>query len=691
MPNRLAEETSPYLLQHKENPVDWYPWSAEALERARAEQKPILASIGYSACHWCHVMAHESFEDPAIAEQMNESFINIKIDREERPEIDAIYMTAVQAMSGHGGWPLNVFLTPDGVPFFGGTYWPPHDARGMPGFPRVLEAIASAWANDRDNLLANATKLHDYLRQSSAATPAAGTLSEALTDTALLNLESLFDAEHGGFGGAPKFPQGSVLEFLLHHHHRTGSDSALRMLTVTLDRMAAGGIYDHLGGGFARYSVDAIWLVPHFEKMLYDNAQLMSIYLDAWRITGTQRYREVVEEIATWLLREMRSPDGGFYSALDADSEGEEGKFYVWSAPEIDALLDPDAADLVRLHYGVTETGNFEGHSILFENRTLEDIANATNRPFAEIRATIDAAKRTLLEARAQRIRPGTDDKVVVSWNGMMIAALAEAGMALDRSDLVEAARTAAGMIIESGKDSEGHLCRTLKEGQARGTGVLEDYAALAGGLVSLYQTTAELRWLDEANALVDVVRSTFPHESGVGFYDTSDFHDDLVVRPRDLQDGAIASGNSLAADMLLTMGAYRGATAFEDDVRRMLAALARPMAEHPTAFGQWLSVLERLLAGTRELVLAGPANDQRDAMRGVFAQRYEPFAVLGYAADSPAFPMLADRPLPEGADATAAAAAYLCQNFTCLAPVTTPDDLTRLLDQRNAFGDDYV
>ncbi|HEV2065655.1 MAG TPA: thioredoxin domain-containing protein [Thermomicrobiales bacterium] len=687
MPNRLAEETSPYLLQHKENPVDWYPWGPEALERARAEQKPILASIGYSACHWCHVMAHESFEDPAIAEQMNASFVNIKIDREERPEIDAIYMTAVQAMSGHGGWPLNVFLTPDGVPFFGGTYWPPRDARGMPGFPRVLEAISGAWANDRDNLLANATKLHQYLRQSSSATPEAGTLSAAITDTALLNLEAHFDTEHGGFGGAPKFPQGSVLEFLLHHHRRSGSESALRMLTLTLDRMAAGGIYDHLGGGFARYAVDAIWLVPHFEKMLYDNAQLMSIYLDAWRITGTERYREVVEEIATWLLREMRSPDGGFYSALDADSEGEEGKFYVWSASEIDALLDPDAADVIRLHYGVTDTGNFEGHSILFENRSLDAIAADSDRPVAEVRETVENARRTLLEAREQRVRPGTDDKVIVSWNGLMIAALADAGAALDRPDLIDAARAAAALIIDAGKDADGHLCRTLKAGRARGTGVLEDYAALSLGLVSLYGATADPRWLDEANALVDVMQSAFPHESGVGFYDTSDFHDDLVVRPRDLQDGAIACGNSLAADVLLTMGAYRGAIGIEDDVRRMLAALARPMAEHPTAFGRWLSVLERLLQGTRELVLAGPASDDRAALLKTFARRYEPFVVLGYAADNPAFPMLADRPLPQGAYA----AAYLCHDFTCLAPVTTPDDLPRLLDQRNAFGDSFA
>jgi uncharacterized protein YyaL (SSP411 family) len=683
VPNRLAQETSPYLLQHQDNPVEWYPWGTEALERARAEQKPILASIGYSACHWCHVMAHECFEDPSIAEQMNASFINIKIDREERPEIDAIYMTAVQAMSGHGGWPLNVFLTPEGVPFFGGTYWPPRDARGMPGFPRVLQAIADAWTHDRDNLLANATKLHQYLKQSSSAAPEAGTLSEAITDTALGNLEAQFDAQYGGFGGAPKFPQGSVLEFLLHHHRRTGSDRALGMLTLTLDRMAAGGIYDHLGGGFARYSVDAVWLVPHFEKMLYDNAQLMSIYLDAWRITGTQRYRDVVAEIATWLLREMRSPDGGFYSALDADSEGVEGKFYVWSASEIDALLEPEAADLVRLRYGVTKEGNFEGHSILFENRSVDEIATDTGRPHAEVRATIDAAKRTLLGARSQRVRPGTDDKVIVSWNGLMIGALADAGLALGRPDLIDAARAAASLIIGSGKDDEGHLCRTLKGGEARGTGVLEDYAALAGGLVSLYRATADGQWLVEANALVDVIRSAFPHESGVGFYDTSDFHDDLVVRPRDLQDGAIPCGNSLAADILLTFSAYRGAADIEDEVRRMLASLARPMAEHPTAFGRWLSVLERHLDGTRELVLAGPASDDRAALLKTFARRYEPFAVLGYAAESPAFPMLADRPVPAGADA----AAYLCQNFVCLPPVTTPDDLARLLDQRDAFG----
>src|SRR5680860_278820 len=364
MPNRLASETSPYLLQHKDNPVDWFPWGEDALQRARDQDKPILVSIGYSACHWCHVMAHESFENEGIAALMNEHFINIKVDREERPDIDSIYMTAIQAMSGQGGWPLNVFLNSDAVPFFGGTYWPPSDRQGMPGFPRVLEAIHKTWTTNRDGLEQTAQQVLGYLSASATGSPAGSALSETTSDRAMERLTIQFDRDHGGFGQAPKFPQASVLEFLLRHHRRTGSSIALEMLATTRDNMANGGIYDHLGGGFARYAVDGEWLVPHFEKMLYDNAQLMSIYLDAWRITGNRTYRTVVEETADWLLREMRSPDGGFYAAIDADSEGDEGKFYVWSPDEISAVLEPEAADLIKLHYGVTESGNFEGTSI---------------------------------------------------------------------------------------------------------------------------------------------------------------------------------------------------------------------------------------------------------------------------------------------------------------------------------------
>jgi len=678
LPNRLADETSPYLLQHKDNPVDWHPWGSGALEIARRDDKPILVSIGYSACHWCHVMAHESFENERIAEQMNGSFVNIKVDREERPDIDSIYMTAVQAMVGQGGWPLNVFLTPAGVPFFGGTYWPPADRQGMPGFPRVLDAISTAWVNDRENIETNAARLKSYLVSSSVSTPEAGAIDAGIADAALDVLWRQFDESNGGFGGAPKFPQASVLEFLLRHHHRAESSESLEMLTTTLDRMAAGGIYDHLGGGFARYAVDAVWLVPHFEKMLYDNAQLMSVYLDAWKVTGTERYREVVGETAAWALREMRSPEGGFYSALDADSEGVEGKFYVWTESEIDELLTDGDADLVKLHFGVTRPGNFEGESILFVARTADQIAEATGQPVETVRSTLDRAKSTLLEARSRRVRPGTDDKIVVSWNGLMIEAFADAGAALERPDLIEAATRAATLLLEHGRDLNGSLCRTWKAGQRRGEGTLEDYAFLANGLLSIYRATGNRSWLDEARSLVTTILVRFRHDSGTGFFDTSDRHEEMIVRPRELQDGAIPCGNSVAADLLLTFSTIESSDELSEQAEAILGMLAKPMAEHPGAFGRFLAVLERVVGDQRELVLAGePSGEAVRALAASFARRYEPLVTLGYAESEPSpYRMLADRPLPDGSSG----AAYVCQNFTCLPPVTTPDDLARLL-----------
>ncbi|MGI8963351.1 MAG: thioredoxin domain-containing protein, partial [Thermomicrobiales bacterium] len=535
MPNRLASETSPYLLQHKENPVDWFPWGEDALQRARAEDKPILVSIGYSACHWCHVMAHESFENEGIAALMNEHFINIKVDREERPDIDSIYMTAIQAMSGQGGWPLNVFLTSDAVPFFGGTYWPPIDRQGMPGFPRVLEAIHKTWTTNRDGLQQSAQQVLGYLSASATGSPAGAALSETISDRAMERLTIQFDRDHGGFGQAPKFPQASVLEFLLRHHRRTGSSIALEMLATTLNRMASGGIYDHLGGGFARYSVDGEWLVPHFEKMLYDNAQLMSIYLDAWRVTRNQAYRKVVEETADWVLREMRSPEGGFYAAIDADSEGEEGKFYVWTPDEIDDVLEPEAADLIKLHYGVTQSGNFEGASILHISRPLGDLAVTLGSTEPEIGSDLNNASALLLATRDRRVRPGTDTKIIVSWNGVAIKALASAGVALDRPDLVEAACVAANLIVEQGLSADGHLVRTLTSGIPAGDGMLEDYAFLADGLLTLYSASGEHLWLKRSSALATVIRDRFAHTDGTGFFDTSSTHEALIIRPREL------------------------------------------------------------------------------------------------------------------------------------------------------------
>jgi uncharacterized protein YyaL (SSP411 family) len=677
MPNRLASATSPYLLQHKDNPVDWYPWGKEALDRARDEDKPILVSIGYSACHWCHVMAHESFEDPGIAALLNDRFVCIKVDREERPDIDSIYMTALQAMSGQGGWPLNVFLTSDAVPFFGGTYWPPSDRQGMPGFPRVLDAIHHAWNSNREGLEKTASQIHGYLAASATGAPPGNAPTSQVTDDAVQRLWSQFDQDQGGFGQAPKFPQASVLEFLLRHHRRTGDPDSLAMLTLTLDRMSQGGIYDHLGGGFARYSVDGQWLVPHFEKMLYDNAQLMNIYLDAWRMTGNEAWRQVVEETADWLLREMRSPEGGLYTALDADSEGVEGKFYVWTPEVLDTVLSPEEAGLVRLHYGVTEGGNFEGDSILFIDRPVFELAGSLQRDAGEIRALLEGSRARLLAAREQRTRPGTDTKIIVGLNGMTIKALASAGVALDRPDLVEAANTAAALIVAQGLSSNGHLVRSLTAGKPAGDGLLEDYAFLADGLIALYAATGTHRWLEKARQLARHIVERFAHTGGPGFFDTSIDHETLIIRPRELQDGAIPCGNSVAIDVLLTLAGLTEERELRTQVDDLLSALAEPMAEHPTAFGRFLAVLERTLAEERELVLAG-GNAVAPFRNAIFA-RYEPFVTLAYAMDTgenKPWPTLANRPLPAGGSA----AAYLCQGMTCLPPVTTAGDLVALL-----------
>ena len=683
MPNRLANETSPYLKQHEENPVEWYPWGEEALAKAKTEDKPILVSIGYSACHWCHVMAHECFEDPGIAALMNDRFVNIKVDREERPDIDSIYMTALHAMSGQGGWPLNVFLTSEAVPFFGGTYWPPADRQGMPGFPRVLDAIHKAWTGDRDKLQGTAGQVLGYLSASAKGAPSGGDLTDGISEATVQRLLSQFDQEWGGFGRAPKFPQASVLEFLLRHHRRTGNEQALQMLTTTLDRMADGGIYDHAGGGFARYAVDGEWLVPHFEKMLYDNAQLMSIYLDAWRITGRASYRRVVNETADWILREMRSPDGGFYAALDADSEGVEGKFYVWTIQEIDELLDPEEADLVKLHYGVTASGNFEGHTILNVTRSLPDLTVQTGESVATLEERRDRARSKLLAAREDRIRPGTDTKIIVSWNGLAIKALASAGIALGRPDLIDAARTATALIIEAGMHENAHLVRTLTAGQASGDGMLEDYAFLADGLIALYAATGEHRWLEHAWSLAGTIVEQFAHTGGPGFFDTSLDHEQLIIRPRELQDGAIPCGNSVAVDVLLTLSHLRADDRFDSYVDSLLSSLAVPMAEHPTAFGRFLAVLECLLADQRQLALAeepvASGLSNLSDLRSAFVARYEPFVTLAYALDKAEqidWPTLGGRTLPPGATA----AAYLCQGMICLPPITTAAELVAQL-----------
>lgn len=697
--NRLANETSPYLLQHQTNPVDWYPWGDDAFARAKTEDKPILVSIGYSACHWCHVMAHESFEHDAIAEFLNAHFVAIKVDREERPDVDAIYMAAVQAMTGQGGWPLNAFLTPDRVPFFAGTYWPPEARGGMPGFPEVLDAIVSAWTTNRDGVVDSADRVLTYLRQSTSATPVADEderdpLGDALSAQALAVMERSFDRVHGGFGNAPKFPQASGIEFLLRHAKRSGSESARTMAITTLDRMAAGGINDQLGGGFARYSVDRTWLVPHFEKMLYDNGQLMSLYLDAWRFTGDERHRVVAEGIADWVLREMTSPEGGFYAALDADSEGEEGAFYVWTRAEVDRVLagqlTPEEIDIICLHFGIDEDGNFEGKTILSVVRPIAALADQLATPESDVASTIARAKALLLAARETRVRPGRDEKVIASWNGLMLKAFATAGIALNRPDLLAAAERNADFVLQHLRWPDESLARSWRDGTLRGRGTLEDHAFLADGLLALYAATGSVRWLDEANALLDTILRDFPHESGVGFSDVGSGTTDLIVRPRDLQDGATPSGNAVTADVLLTMAVLR-----EDDSLATQAAdllrsgrVAPVMREHPVFMGRFLAVLERWLAPRRDLVLSGErASQPFTLMHAAVIRRYEPLLVTGFRLNgdsgdaSKRYPVLAARPAVAGAEV----AAWLCEGGTCLPPVTDLAALETLLNRSDS------
>src|ERR671932_663901 len=525
MANALARETSPYLLQHRDNPVAWLPWGEEALRRAREEDKPLLVSIGYSACHWCHVMEHESFEDPQTAELMNEHFVCVKVDREERPDIDALYMEAVQVMTGHGGWPLNVFVTPEQVPFYGGTYFPPEPRQGMPSWRQVLGAVAEAWQTRNDEIRAQGERMAQRLQGGALLQPSDEPMTEAALEEAVAALRSAFDSVNGGWGGAPKSPAASVIEFLLRRGER-------QMSLYTLRAMASGGIYDQVGGGFARYAVDATWTVPHFEKMLYDNALLARAYLHGWQVSGDDVLRRTVEETLEWALREMRAPEGGFYSALDADSEGVEGKFYVWTVEELRHVLGSDA-DTALAWFGASEEGNFEGANIL-ESRGPE--------PPPEVRGRI---RSTLLDARAARVRPGLDDKRLASWNALMIGALADAGAVLGRSDFLDAARGAGALILDRMRDADGRLLRTFNAGEARLRAYLEDHGYVLEALLALYEATFEERWFVAAREIADTITARFADPQNGGFFSTSDDHEQLVARRKDLEDAPIPAGRT--------------------------------------------------------------------------------------------------------------------------------------------------
>jgi uncharacterized protein YyaL (SSP411 family) len=665
--NRLASETSPYLLQHAGNPVDWYPWGEEAFARARAEDRPILLSVGYSACHWCHVMERESFEDPAVAAVMNEHFVSVKVDREERPDVDQIYMEAVQSMTGRGGWPMTVFLTPDGVPFYGGTYFPPDDRHGLPGFRRLLEALADAWRTRRGEVLESAREIGSQLNRAAALRGAQTLLTDEVLFSGFHGLSTQFDERHGGTGSAPKFPQPMNWEFVLRFWNRTGNDRARDMVRTTLTRMARGGMYDHLGGGFARYSVDAEWLVPHFEKMLYDNAQLASLYLHGWLAFGDPEYRRVVEETLDYLLRDMRDPAGGFSSAEDADSEGHEGRFYVWTADEIRGALPPAEAEFALRYWGVDRGPNFEGVNIL----------HLPGEPDAE---GIGAARRALFEVREGRVRPGRDDKVLAAWNGLACRAFAEAGRALGRNDYIAAATANADFILGAMR-RDGRLLRTWKAGQARLNGYLEDYALVAAGLIDLYEATFTRRWLDAARVLADELVRLFWDDAIEGFYDTGHDHERLIVRPRNLFDNAVPSGASAAIETLLRLAVLTGHREYE---ARALAAL-RPMADlmgrYPGGFGRYLSALDFNLGPVAEIALVWPRGDGAGPLIDTVFRRFMPNRVVaGARADDEA--ATRDVPLLEGRRAVdGKATAYVCRHYTCDLPATDAGELARQLD----------
>ncbi|HEY8217108.1 MAG TPA: thioredoxin domain-containing protein [Acidimicrobiia bacterium] len=671
--NRLASQTSPYLRQHADNPVDWYPWGEEAFAAARDRDVPVLLSVGYSSCHWCHVMAHESFEDAAVAELMNQLFVNVKVDREERPDVDAIYMQAVQAMTGQGGWPMTVFLTPDGRPFFGGTYYPKDDRPGMPGFLRVMAAVDEAWRARRDDLLDSAGKLTTAIERA-AALDAGGDdePTTAVLDDAVARTVAQFDHRFGGFGRAPKFPQAMTIDFLLRSYVREPSEQLLEVVTITLDAMAAGGMYDQVGGGFHRYSVDDYWLVPHFEKMLYDQALLTSAYLHGWLVAGEPRYRRVVEETIAYVLRDLRDDRGGFFSAEDADSEGVEGKFYLWSLEELDEVAGPDAPELVR-HFGVTRAGNFTDPHTGWSGNILHAVDRTEERPDAVTRALP-----ALLEARAARVRPGLDDKVLLGWNALFLRALAEAAAALDRPDWMEAARANARFLLSELRAGDGRLLRSWQAGRAAIPAFGEDHAALLEALLTLAEVD-DVAWLDEARAAADAMIAHFADDERGGIFTSADDAETLIVRPKDVQDNATPSENSLAASGLLRLAALTGEPGYEERAARWLRAMAPLLGEHPTAFAYLLGALDRRLAAPVEVAIVGNADDPATAeLRREVTGRYLPNVVALAAPEgvgAERSPLLAERTEVDGRPA-----AYVCERYVCQRPVTDAAALRELL-----------
>ena len=675
--NRLANETSPYLLQHAENPVDWYPWGEEALERARAGDKPILLSIGYAACHWCHVMERESFEDAETAALMNRHFVSIKVDREERPDLDAIYMDAVQAMTGGGGWPLTAFLTPEGKPFYAGTYYPNEARHGLPAFRTVLSAIADVWANRRSEAEQQSSRVTEAIERSTGLGASPQPLTEAILVTAFGGLRRAFDPRWGGFGGAPKFPQPMTLEFCLRMHLR-GTPDALDVATITLDKMAGGGMYDQVGGGFHRYSTDERWHVPHFEKMLYDNALLVRLYVHAWQVTGLERYRRVATETCEYLLRELRHAEGAFFSSQDADSEGVEGRFFVWPWDE---LVDI-AGEAVATAFGATPDGNWEGTNVLWRPLPLEAVASEMELDPEELASELETARAELFEIREGRTHPATDDKILAAWNGLAIAALAEAGRAFGEVEYVDAAVRAADFVLTHLRDDPGRLLRSWRNGRAGRPAFADDHAAMADACLVLYETTFELRWFEQARALADELVRLFHDEERGGFFQTGRDAEALVVRPKEISDNAVPSGNSLAADVLLRLGHLTGETGYENAGVGALRLVRDQAAGTPSGFGHALGALDAYLSPVKEVAIVGhPGSaETRALVAEVTTNRFLPNHVLavsspGDDASTERVALLRDRPQRDGH-----ATAYVCERFQCRFPVTTPAELVEQL-----------
>ena len=685
--NHLAGETSPYLLQHAGNPVDWYPWGEEALARARLLDRPIFLSIGYAACHWCHVMERESFEDEATAALLNDRFVPIKVDREERPDLDQLYMGAVQALTGQGGWPMSVFLAPDGRPFYGGTYFPDTPRHGMPSFRQVLEAIRLAWTEQRHEIERSGARLVEALAAAQlTASGADGLPPRETLSQAAAAIDATFDPVNGGWGRAPKFPQAMTIETLLLRHVATGDPRPLEIARRSLDAMAAGGVHDQLGGGFHRYATDAAWLVPHFEQMLYDNAQLARVYVHAWALTGDAAYLDTATGTLDYLLRELRTPDGGFAASQDADTAGHEGATFTWTAAEVREVLGPDAA-LFAAAYGVTDEGNWEGRTILARVRDERELGERFGLAVGEVAGHLVASRTALLARREGRAQPARDDKVLAAWNGLAIAALADAARAMDATGDAgladaaaryrDAACAAATSVLGGLLRPDGRLRRSWKDGRATADGVLEDHADLAEGLLALYEATLDERWFTASISLAEVMLARFADPSG-GFFDTADDGERLVMRPKDLQDNAVPSGNAVAAAVLLRLAAFTGEPRYRAAADRAIATVAPFLAQHPTAFARWLAALELAHAGLTEIAIVGdPADGETRRLVRTASRGYTPFRVLAVTAApaSSAVPLMRDRFALRGRPT-----AFVCRDFACRQPVHEPEALDALL-----------